>query len=132
MAPTKRRRRSKHRGTAAGTIESRGRTGRRPATKEKATAKPQSARERRMSRFDQPPSWRSALTRALLASAVLFLLVHFALRQPLQAALAATLVTLAIYIPLGYYTDLIVYRRRQRRKAGGGGSPGGGRGRSRP
>jgi hypothetical protein len=126
MAQTKRRRRSKHRGTAAGTIESRGRTGRKPAGKEKAGAKPKTARERRMSRFDQPPTWRNALTRALLASAVFFALVTFALGQPLQAAIAATLLTLAVYIPLGYYTDLIVYRRRQRRRAGGDAKPGAG------
>ena len=34
MAQTKRKRRSKHRGTAAGTIEARGRTGRKPNAEE--------------------------------------------------------------------------------------------------
>src|SRR5688572_12518678 len=105
MAQTKRKRRSKHRGTAAGTIEARGRTGRKPTTKEKPAS---GARNRRQSRLDQPPSWRSAVTRALLASAVFFALAIFALQQPLAAAVVATLFTMAIYIPLGYYTDQLI------------------------
>ena len=38
MAQTKRKRRSKHRGTAAGTIEARGRTGRKPTANEQKKA----------------------------------------------------------------------------------------------
>jgi hypothetical protein len=127
MAQTKRKRRSKHRGTAAGTIEARGRTGRKPAGKEKPASKSEAARSRRQSRLDEPPTWRSALTRAALAAGVFFVLVVAALRQPIPAAAVATVFTLAIYIPLGYYTDLFIYRRRQKRKAAGGGSRGGGR-----
>ena len=116
MAQTKRRRRSKHRGTAAGTIESRGRTGRRP-TKSEASAKPAGGAGRRAARFDQPPTWRGAFMRALLAAAIFFAFVLFAFGEPLRAAIPLAMFTLLIYVPLGYYTDLFIYRRRQKRRA---------------
>jgi hypothetical protein len=116
MAQTKRKRRSKHRGTAAGTIESRGRTGRKPGDSERA-AKPDRARDR-ATRFDRPPTWRGALTRAVLAAAIFFVFVVFAFGEPLAVAFPLAVFTLAIYVPMGYYTDLFIYRRRQRRKGG--------------
>ena len=116
MAQTKRRRRSKHRGTAAGTIQSRGRTGRKAAEGEKARAA-DAGRRRRPSRYDQPPTWRGALTRAALASGIFFAFVVIALHRPLPAALGLAAFTLVIYVPLGYYTDLFLYRRRQRASA---------------
>ncbi|MFL5819539.1 MAG: hypothetical protein ACJ76S_02500 [Solirubrobacteraceae bacterium] len=119
MAQTKRRRRSKHRGTAAGTIESRGRTGRKPAAAQKGRGSTP-ARGRRASRFDQPPSWRGALSRALIASGIFFAFVLVAFHRPLPAALGLAAFTLLIYVPLGYYTDLFMYRRRQRAKTAPG------------
>jgi Flp pilus assembly protein TadB len=118
MAQTKRRRRSKHRGTAAGTIQSRGRTGRKPAGGEK-TRSSDAGRSRRPSRFDQPPTWRGALIRAALASGIFFAFVVIALHRPLPAALGLAAFTLLIYVPLGYYTDLWIYRRRRRQRAEG-------------
>ena len=56
MAQTKRKRRSKHRGTAAGTIEARGRTGRKPTGDEVKRREQETARDRRMARMDRPPS----------------------------------------------------------------------------
>ena len=64
MAQTKRKRRSKHRGTAAGTIESRGRTGRKPTASERSAGKQERARQRRLERLDRPPTWKSAGRRA--------------------------------------------------------------------
>ena len=119
MAQTKRKRRSKHRGTAAGTIEARGRTGRKPTDGERRPSRSQDARERRQARFNRPPTWQGAITRAALAAAVFLALVLLLFRQPLQAAIPLAVFTLVIYIPLGYYTDLFLYRRRQKRKAGG-------------
>lgn len=113
MAQTKRRRRSKHRGTAAGTIQTRGRTGSKAAGGEKARSS-DTGRARRSSRLDQPPTWRGALTRAALASGIFFAFVVIALHRPLPAALGLAAFTLLIYVPLGYYTDLFLYRRRQR------------------
>jgi len=113
MAQTKKKRQTKHRGNAAGQIEARGRTGRRPTDAER---KP-TARELRQARFDLPPTWRGAVNRALLAAALFFILLFFFFRnQQLGPKLGIAVFMLAIYIPMGYYTDLYIYRRRQARR----------------
>ena len=61
MAQTKRKRRTKHRGNAAGIVESRGRTGRKPTAATSARAEARRRRERREP-LDQPPTWRGAST----------------------------------------------------------------------
>ena len=109
MAQTKRKRRSKHRGTPAGTIESRGRTGRKPVESERA-------KPRRANRFDEPPNWRGAATRAGIAAGIFFLAVVALFGQPIQAAVPIALFMFAIYIPLGFYTDQFLYRRRLAKK----------------
>jgi hypothetical protein len=109
MAQTKRKRRSKHRGTPAGTIESRGRTGRKPAESERS-------KPRRANRFDEPPNWRGAATRAGIAAGIFFLAVVALFRQPIQAAVPIALFMFAIYVPLGFYTDQFLYRRRLAKK----------------
>jgi hypothetical protein len=115
MAQTKRKRRTKHRGNAAGSIEIRGRTGRKPTAEEQKRAGRQTGRERRA----KPPSWNSAAIKALAMAAVLFLLtqVHVlgkntSVAQGLFLALFAVL----IYTPLAYFTDRAVYNRVQRRQ----------------
>jgi hypothetical protein len=113
MAQAKRKRTRKHRGTAAGTIERAGRTGR-SRVREDAR---QIARQRRAARLDRPPSWRSAAQRAAIAAAVFGLLVVVLFhRNPAQGGLLAA-VMLLLYIPLGFATDTFIYRFRQRRKA---------------
>ena len=119
MAQTKRKRRSKHRGTAAGTIEARGRTGRKPTGPErKKTAAKETASDRRQARLDRPPTWRSAASRALVATVVFFVavVVLFKPKGGITSAVALAAFMLLIYIPMGYYTDLFLYRRRQRQK----------------
>ncbi len=117
MAQTRRKRKSKHRGTAAGTIESRGRTGRPASPEERKKQARVQARERRL---NKPPTWKSSITRAGLA-AVLIFFVMFALNSKLKnrAGVAASLAALSfvIYVPAGYYLELFVYRRRQRRES---------------
>jgi hypothetical protein len=119
MAQTRRKRRTKHRGTAAGTIQTRGRTGRPPSADERKKLSRVEARERRL---NTPPTWKASATRAALAAVLMF--VFLALVGPKQhrfedAALFA-LFALALYIPGGYYMELFLYRRRQaRRKAAG-------------
>jgi hypothetical protein len=112
MAQGKQRRRRKHRGTQAGTIERAGRTGR-TRTREEGKA---IARRRRQERLDRPPSWKASAQRAAIAAALFGVLVIAVFRRsPVQgAALAAFM--LLFYIPLGYITDLTIYRFRQRRK----------------
>ena len=116
MAQTKRKRRTKHRGTAAGTVERRGRTSRPPSEKERKQLSRAEAREKRL---NTPPTWKSSFTRAGFASLLLFFLLLFTNKQHNRflIALIFTVVALAIYVPAGYYIELAVYRRRQRRKA---------------
>lgn len=116
MAQAKRKRKSKHRGTPAGTIERAGRTGR-PQTSQDAK---QIARQRRQERLDTPPTWRGAANRAAIAAAVFGVLVVLLFgRSVVQGVLLAAFMFL-LYIPLGYATDTMLYRFRQRRKAQGG------------
>jgi len=116
MSQTKRRRRTKHRGNAAGVVEARGRTGRKPTA---AEHKP--ARGARPHRLDKPPTWRGAINRAVLAvvifGAVLAIIPSF--RNQLSALALLIPFMLLIYVPLGYYTDRWIYRRRQRQRAEG-------------
>jgi len=117
MAQSKRRRRTKHRGNAAGVIEARGRTGRKPTAVERggAGADAARARQKRTDRYDRPPSWRGAFNRALIAAVVLFVLALVLLGAAAQAIIYFVFALLA-YTPISYYTDLWMYRRRQRSK----------------
>jgi len=116
MAQTRRKRRTKHRGTPAGTIETRGRTGRPPTAEERKRETRASARERRL---NTPPTWKSSVTRALIAAVLVFtfLLLTAKGKNKLTAAVVFTVLAVAIYIPAGYYFELVLYRRRQRKKA---------------
>jgi pilus assembly protein TadC len=116
MAQTRRKRRTKHRGTPAGTIETRGRTGRPPSAEERKKQQRTSAREKRLS---TPPTWRSSTTRALLAAALVFvfLILVGKGKNRVESAVIFTAVALLVYIPAGYYTEVALYRRRQRKKA---------------
>jgi hypothetical protein len=112
VAQTKRKRRRKHRGTPAGTIERAGRTGR-PQTREEAK---KISRERRAERLDQPPSWRSSINRAAIAAVVFGVLIVVAFGRPILSGLLLAAFMLLLYVPLGYATDSAIYRFRQRRK----------------
>lgn len=118
MAQTRRKRRTKHRGTPAGTIETRGRTGRPLTAEERKKQDRVSARERRL---NTPPTWKSSITRALIAAVLVFafLLLTAKGKNKLTLALSFTAIALIVYIPAGYYLELMLYRRRQRRKAAG-------------
>jgi hypothetical protein len=116
MASTKRKRRTKHRGNAAGVVEARGRTGRKPTAAEKGGKAGEAARAkaRAVDRRDKPPTWRGAFYRAMVA-AVLLLLVALLLLKNSSQAIVYFPFALAVYTPVSYYTDLWIYRRRQRR-----------------
>jgi len=124
MAQTRRKRRTKHRGNAAGVVESRGRTGRKPTPGEKSGDAKVLAREkeRKLDKRDQPPSWRAAFTKAMFASIVLLLVVILVLKQS-NSAISLFPIVLALYTVISYVTDKWIYDRRQRKKAqqdGGG------------
>jgi Flp pilus assembly protein TadB len=115
MAQTRRKRRTKHRGTAAGTIQTRGRTGRPPSAEERKKLSKTEARERRL---NTPPTWKGAATRGALAAILLFVLFAVVGRgkNPLASAAIFAVFALALYIPGGYYMETMMYRRRQRRR----------------
>jgi hypothetical protein len=120
MAQTKRRRQTKHRGNAAGMVESRGRTGRKPTTEEKG-GKPIAAKrgkQERVPRADRPPTWLGAFYRAMAAAVLmlLFSLLVLKLKHPNQVV-ALFPIVLILYVPISYYTDLWLFRRRQAAKA---------------
>ena len=118
MAQTKRKRRSKHRGNAAGSVEARGRTSRRanmsPAEQKKADKL--SAREARMNR---KPTWNSALFKAALMASLLFVFTQVGLfggDTTVSQSIFLALFALVLYTPLAYATDKFVYSRAQKRR----------------
>jgi len=115
MAQTKRKRRTKHRGTAAGTIESRGRTGRPPTAEER---KQQTRTDARAKRLNTPPTWAGSTKRAALAAVFIFVFMLVTTKGSTRfaAALIFTALAFAIYVPAGYYLELFLFRRRQRKK----------------
>jgi hypothetical protein len=119
VAQTKRKRQTKHRGNAAGVVESRGRTGRKPTAAEKSPEGREKARAKaaRGDRRDKEPSWSGAFYRAM-AAAVLMLLVSLLLGFKSTQVIALFPVVLLLYVPISYYSDTWLYRRRQRNKAG--------------
>jgi hypothetical protein len=122
VAQTKRKRQTKHRGNAAGVVESRGRTGRKPTTAEK-TGKGMSAtgkKEKTLARQDRPPTWLGAFYRSLLAAVVLLAVCVTLFKMKPLVALPFFLIVLLAYVPISYYTDAWMFKRRQRRKAAGG------------
>lgn len=56
------------------------------------------------------------MNRGLLAAGIFLLLLVLVFRRPLVPSLALSLFMLAIYVPLGFYTDRFFYRRRQRQR----------------
>jgi hypothetical protein len=113
VAQTKRKRRRKHRGTQAGTIDRAGRTGR-ARTREDAK---QIARKRRRERLDRPPSWKGSAQRAAIAAAIFGVLVVVAFGRPIVQGVSLAAFMFLLYIPLGFGTDKAIYAFRQRRKA---------------
>jgi hypothetical protein len=115
MAQTKRKRQTKHRGNAAGVVESRGRTGRKPTAEEKM-GKPSTPKLTRQEKMERPPTWGGAFLRAA-AAAVLMLLISILLLKKPNEAIELFPIVLIAYVPISYYTDMWLYRRRMRSKS---------------
>jgi hypothetical protein len=111
MAQTRKRRRRKHRGTQGGRVD----TKRRGRPRTRAEAQQRARSKRGTPRSDLPPTWRSAIVRGAVISALLIatLLVF---GKPIVASIAFGAFMLAFYIPMGYYIDRFMWRRRQRAK----------------
>lgn len=127
MARTTRNRRSKHRGNAAGMIESRGRTGRKPSAAEKGSTSSRGggggggggSSGGRRNRYDKPPTWKGSLVRAVIAAVIVYGLSTFLLGKHTNATnnLLLVPIVLALYTPMIFYTDQYMYRRRLRRQS---------------
>ena len=112
MAQTKKKRRRKHSGTQAGTVQS----GRRPG--QKGTAHPtRTAAQRREERLNREPTWRGAVTRASIAAAIFGILVVVVFGEEPVTGLSLAAFMLLLYIPMSYLTDRALWRRRQRKRA---------------
>jgi hypothetical protein len=115
MAQAKRKRRSKHRGTAAGAIETRGRTGRPPSPEERKQQERASARERRL---NKPPTWKGSAMRGGLAASVMFAFILITTRgkDKVAAAVIFAIFAFMLYVVAGYWLESYLYKRRQRKK----------------
>ncbi|MBN8866886.1 MAG: hypothetical protein J0H98_04985 [Solirubrobacterales bacterium] len=115
MAQTKKKRQRKKRGTQAGSLEAKRRS--RPRNRAEARNQARSGGGgRTISKGDNPPTWRGALLRGAIASAVFALLLILIFGRPLGGAVLIALVMLVFYIPAGYYMDLFLWRRRERQR----------------
>ncbi|MGH2857846.1 MAG: hypothetical protein ACRDMJ_10210 [Solirubrobacteraceae bacterium] len=115
MAQTKRKRRTKHRGNAAGTVEARGRTGRPPTAEEKKKQEKAKAGQAR-ARQTKPPSWQGSVKKAGLAAAFMFVFLLVTNKFRVVPALIFAIVAMALYVPTGYYMDGWIYRRQLRKQ----------------
>src|SRR5271155_1540049 len=119
MAQTRRKRNTKHRGNAAGVVESRGGTGRKPTAAEKS-GDPQALAGEKGKLLDKrgrPPPWRGAFVKAMLASVLLLFVVLVLLKQSSNQAISLFPIVLAVYTVISFYTDKWIFDRRQRKKA---------------
>ena len=114
MAQTKRKRQTKHRGNAAGSVTSRGRTSRPPSEKER---KARSKEELRQERLNRRPTWKAMAQRAALASALMFvLLLVLGKGHNVLYAVAFGVLAFCLYVPAGYYLEMFVWKRRMRKQ----------------
>jgi hypothetical protein len=124
VAQTRRKRQTKHRGNAAGVVESRGRTGRKPTPAEKSGDPQALAREKEklLDKRDRPPTWGGAALKGMFAGVFLLFVVLLVFKQS-NGAIGLFPIAIIFYTLISYYTDKWMYDRRQRKKAsqGGGG-----------
>jgi len=118
MAQTRRKRQTKHRGNAAGVIEARGRTGRKPTAAEKSGDPKQvaKAKAKPVDRRDRPPSWRSAFVKAMIASIIMLLVLMLFFKNS-DEAIKLFPIVLILYVPISYYSEKWAFDRYQRKKA---------------
>ena len=117
MAQTKRKRKPKHRGNAAGQVEVRGRSSTKPPEGSKRLNAKRTAAQVRADRLNRPPTWRSATTRAAIATVIFVIALLLLFKESVGATVGLAGFIFLFYIPLGYYTDKLLYERRMKKKA---------------
>jgi hypothetical protein len=121
MAQTKRKRRTKHRGNAAGMVETRGRTGRRPTAEEQKRSN--SGTAQRGQRVLKPPTWRSAAIKSGAMAILLFVMTQLGFlvkNASIASGVVVAVVAMGLYTPLAFTTDKWAYNRQQRKLAAQG------------
>lgn len=114
MAQAGKKRRRKHRGTQGGRIDSRRRAAR-PQSRAEAQQRARSrVNSKKGSRVDNPPTWRSAISRGAVAALIFTALLLLIFGRSVGAAIGLGAFMLVIYIPAGYYIDTMMWRRRER------------------
>ena len=104
------RRRRKHRGTQAGTVR---RSRSRPRSRSEVRG---SAEQRRQQRLNEPPTWRGAMMRGLIAAVSLFALATLLLDSSPGEAVGLSLLAALLYVPAFHFVDSYAYRRRERKR----------------
>jgi len=112
MAQTRKKRRRKHRGTQGGRVDPSRHAGR-PRTREEAKARARAGRKAQP-RVDAPPTWRSAITRGVVAAVIFTALLMLIFQRSPGAAFGLGAFMLVFYIPAGYYLETVLWRRRER------------------
>jgi hypothetical protein len=121
VAQTKKKRRKKHKGTQGGRIDA---NRRRAKPRTRAEAKSQArARRSPTGKTDNPPTWRSAVVRGLVAAVLFTVLIVVIFKRSAGAALALGGFMLVFYIPAGYYIDMMMWRKRERARIRERGEP---------
>jgi hypothetical protein len=112
MAQTKRKRQTKHRGTAAGQVTNRGRTSKPPTAD---AVKKQKRDQAKVSRLAKKPTWSSAALRSGLAALFICIFLLVTTHKPATSVLFAAIAAI-IYVPTGFYFETIMWRRRMRKQ----------------
>jgi hypothetical protein len=112
VAPTKKKRRKKHKGTQGGRIDTKRRA--RPRSRQEAKAQARSRGSGPSVRGNKPPTWRGSTIRGIAAAAIFFVALLFLFKRPVGAAAALGAFMLVFYIPAGYYIDTMMWRKRER------------------
>ena len=113
MAQTKRKRQTKHRGTAAGTVTSRGRTSKPP---DPDVVKKQKREDAKVARLTKRPTWKSASIRSALAALFIMVFLLLTTHGNVLASVAFAAIAAVIYIPTGYYIETYMWRRRMQKQ----------------
>jgi hypothetical protein len=104
MGETKKRRQTKHRGNAAGMVESRGRTGARGSQPGRVDS--------RGVRIPPEPSIQRAVLKALVPVAILIPFIFLTQKgTPVTGKVFFIVLAFLMYIPMSYYIDRWAYNR---------------------
>jgi Flp pilus assembly protein TadB len=117
MAQSRNKRRRKHRGTQAGTIETPSHRAGKSTKAAASTTRPQQRQQRTM----REPTWKAAGYKAAAAALVFALLSATLFHNKGGAGTIAVTVIFVffLYLPIAYWTDKAMYKRRQAKMQAG-------------